>query len=106
LKLSENGGEQELTDLAYHLIVLQYAPCDVHAVVVPVRPWHLLVDICVDARHLAAGLLGKAQRKTDEGLLESLMSWVRDRGTVTERFAERWVTASEGKDCNPRKRTV
>jgi hypothetical protein len=52
-----------LTDFTYDLIVLQHAPSDVHAVVVPVRARHLLVDICVDARHSAAGL-GKAQRKT------------------------------------------
>lgn len=52
------------TDLAHYLIVLQHAPSDVHTVIVPVGPWHLLVDICVDSRHFAAGLLGKAQRKT------------------------------------------
>ncbi len=34
------------------------------------------------------------------------MSRVRDRTTVTDRLAERWVTPSEGKDCNPRESTV
>lgn len=42
------------TDLAHYLVVLQVSPGDVHTVVVPVRPWHLLVDICVDACHLAS----------------------------------------------------
>lgn len=54
-----------LTDLAYDLIVLQDSPGYIYAIVVPVCPWHLLVDICVDTRHSAAGLRGKAQRKTD-----------------------------------------
>ena len=54
---------KRLTDFAYDLVVLKHAPGDVHAVVVPVRARHLLVNICVDARHFAASLLGKAQRK-------------------------------------------
>ena len=62
--MSKRAREIRHTDFAYDLIVLQHAPSDIHAVVVPVRAWHLLVDICVDARHFAAGLLGKAQRKT------------------------------------------
>ena len=53
------------TNLAHNFIVLQDAPRNVHAVIVPVRPWHLLVDICIYTRHFAAGLLGKAQRKAD-----------------------------------------
>ena len=60
----KTGARHELTDFAYDLVVLKDAPGDIHAVVVPVGTRHLLVDICVDARHFAAGLLGKAQRKT------------------------------------------
>lgn len=40
-----------LTDFADHLVVLKNAPGDIHAVVVPVGPWHVLIDISVDARH-------------------------------------------------------
>ena len=39
------------TDLANDLIVLKHAPGDVDAVIVPIGPWHVLVDIGVDARH-------------------------------------------------------
>ena len=39
------------TDLAHDLVVLQHTPADVYAVVVPVCPRHLLIDIGVHARH-------------------------------------------------------
>jgi len=56
------------TDLAHHLIVLQLPPSDVHAVIVPVRPWHLLVDIGIDARHVeVAARLSKAQVRIGGG---------------------------------------
>ena len=54
----------QLTDLAHNFIILQHAPSDVHTIVVPIGPWHLLIDIGIDTRHGAAGLLCKTQRKT------------------------------------------
>lgn len=39
------------TYLAHDLVVVEHAPGYVDAVVVPVRPRHLLVDVGVDARH-------------------------------------------------------
>jgi len=46
------------TDLAHDLVVLQHAPANVHAVVIPVCPRHLLVDIGVHTRHDARFLGG------------------------------------------------
>ena len=40
-----------LTNLANHLVVLQDTPGNVHTVIVPVGPGHVLVDIGIDARH-------------------------------------------------------
>lgn len=53
------------TNLPHDFVVLQHAPGDVDTVIVPIRPWHMLVDICVDSRHSAAGL--EAQRKAGRG---------------------------------------
>lgn len=39
------------TYLADDLVILQHAPGDVHTVVVPVGPRHVLIDIGVNARH-------------------------------------------------------
>ena len=39
------------TYFAHDLVVLQDSPADVDAVIVPVCPGHLLVDVGVDARH-------------------------------------------------------
>lgn len=58
------------TNFAHDLVVLQHAPGDVDAVVVPVRTRHLGVDIGVDARHTGRGAgsvdrqLGESGRKT------------------------------------------
>jgi hypothetical protein len=66
-------GERVPTDLAYYLIVLQHPPCNVYAIIVPVRPWHLLVDISIDAGHLAAGLLAKAEHSANGKRLKRVM---------------------------------
>ena len=41
-----------LTYLAHYFVVLQNAPTDIDAVIVPVRSRHLLVDICVYSCHV------------------------------------------------------
>lgn len=41
-----------LTYLANDLVILKDTPGDVNAVIVPVRPGHMLVDIGIDTRHL------------------------------------------------------
>ena len=42
---------ESYTYFAHDLVVLQHAPADVDAVIVPVCPGHLLVDVGVHARH-------------------------------------------------------
>jgi len=39
------------TNFSDNFVILQNPPTDVHAVVIPICPGHLLVDIGVDARH-------------------------------------------------------
>lgn len=52
------GSNQVLdTYLANDLVVLQHAPGNVHTVIVPVGPRHVLVDIGVNARHIESGWL-------------------------------------------------
>ena len=51
-------------DLLDDFVILQDAPRDVHAVVVPVRSWHVLVDVGVDARHDGDRLDGVGERDT------------------------------------------
>lgn len=46
------GRGRTRTNLAHNFVVLQNAPGDVDAVIVPVGPRHGLVDICIDATHL------------------------------------------------------
>jgi len=61
----------ELTDLSDYFIVLQHTPCNVYAIVVPVGSRHLLVHICIDARHAAAGLLGAGHNRPEPMLSRS-----------------------------------
>lgn len=64
--MGETTTQGALTNLSYYLVVLQHAPSYIDAIIVPVCPWHLLVDICVDTRHLVVALLGAS--KGQEGL--------------------------------------
>ena len=53
---------KQLTDFAYNLVVLQHAPSNIHAVVIPVGARHLLVDICIDTRHCSRPVGHSAKR--------------------------------------------
>ena len=54
------------TDLPNNLVVLENAPRDVDAVVVPIRPGHVLVDVGIDAGH-AAGFDARPSRVERDG---------------------------------------
>ena len=43
--------DRGITYFADHLVVLEHAPGDIDAVVVPVGPRHVLVNIGIDTRH-------------------------------------------------------
>lgn len=45
--------ETARTDLSDNLIILHHTPGNIHAVIVPVRPGHLLIDISIDPCHVA-----------------------------------------------------
>ena len=45
-----------LTDLSHYFIVLKHPPSNVDAIVIPICPWHLLVDIGIDSCHAAGSL--------------------------------------------------
>lgn len=55
------------TDLANDLIVLQYAPGDVDAVVVPVGARHMLIDVCIHASHDDRGQLPSSPTMETKG---------------------------------------
>lgn len=43
------------TYFAHHFIVLKHSPGDIDAIIIPVGPRHMLVDIGIDARHVGGG---------------------------------------------------
>ena len=50
-----------LTNLPHHLVILQHTPADVHTVIIPVCPRHLLVDIRIDSRHVHRSQAGECR---------------------------------------------
>lgn len=51
VKTAVGGSKGARTYFPNNFIVLQHAPRDVDAIIVPVCPWHLLVDVCVYTGH-------------------------------------------------------
>ena len=57
-----------LTNLPNHLVILKDPPSDVYAVVVPIGPRHLLVDICINSRHDVDSLVVRREPLVMKGL--------------------------------------
>lgn len=66
--MREPGSAQGVrrTDLPHDLIVLQDAPRNIDAVIIPVGPGHVSVDVRIDTRHPGGGLVDGDEGKHGE----------------------------------------
>lgn len=82
-----------LTYLANDFVILEDTPGDVDAVIVPVRPGHMLVDIGIDTRHLEVD-----RRFPSAPTIERCAAGLRGGCGVTKEEAGRGMDISESRN--------